>query len=262
MKDSKIRTLLILSLFSLIFFVSFPSVNAQNEFNCPILVNEVTLDGEWGEGEWDDAEELFLESATGDESEIGWMRVKVDESYFYAIVDFTSTSILVCGDGVAIIFDTEYNRGDKPQKDDIRFYVPCEGDPSIYIGTGYLFVWREEVPEGYITNLSFGPSPHSSSYHPIYEIRIPLSIFPQDTTQVGFTATAWAIKIHGTREDISLAWPRDSNYKVPDTYGEVNFPYPVHEFSSIVLIIVMTIGTSIILRKKIYDSKAHNLALQ
>jgi hypothetical protein len=249
MVEIMMRPILTLFFIFIILIIIIPTVSAQKELNCPHSVNEVTINGVWGESEWDDAEEIPLISVYEDESVTGWIRIKNDEGYFYAIIDFTSTQILVCGDGAAIIFDTDYNLGDKPQKDDFRFYFPCEGKPSMEIGTGYQFVWREELPEGFIADMSFGPSPHSNSPHPIYEFRIPLSIFPLDTNQVGFTANAWAIKIHGTRDDIFLAWPRNSDYKVPDTWGEMNFPYPVPEFLSFLITIIITIVTSLFFLK-------------
>lgn len=249
MVEIMMRPILTLFFIYIILIIIIPTVSAQKELNCPNSINEVIINGVWGASEWDDAKEIPLISVYEDESVTGWVRIKNDESYFYAIIDFTPTSILVCGDGTTIIFDTEFNLGDKPQKDDFRFYFPCEGKPSMEIGTGYQFVWRDELPEGFIAEMSFGPSPNSNSPHPIYEFRIPLSIFPLDANQVGFTANAWAIKIHGTRDDIFLAWPRNSDYEVPDTWGEMNFPYPVPEFLSFLITVIIAIVISLFFLK-------------
>jgi len=250
MVEIVMKPILTLFFISIILIIIIPTVSAQKELNCPHSINEVIIDGVWGESEWDEAKEIPLISVYEDGGMTSWVRIKNDETYFYAIIDFTSTPILVCDDGAAIIFDTEYNLGDKPQKDDFRFYLPCEGKSSMEIGTGYQFVWKNRLPEGYIADMSFGPSPHSNSPHPIYEFRIPLSIFPSDTNQVGFTANAWAIKIHGTRDDIFLAWPSNSDHKVPDTWGEINFPYPVPEFPSVSLILPLTFSTLLLLLRK------------
>jgi hypothetical protein len=243
------KPILTLFFIFLMLVILIPTASAKNELNCPHSINEVIIDGVWGESEWDEAKEIPLISIYQGESMTVWARIKNDESYFYAIIDFTSTPILVCGDGAAIIFDTEYNLGDNPQKDDFRFYFTCQGKPSMEVGTGYQFVWRDELPEGFIADMSFGPSPHSNSPHPVYEFRIPLSIFPSDTNLVGFTANAWAIKIPGTRDDIFLAWPSNCDYKVPNTWGEMGFPYPVPEFSSFFITSIIAIMASLFFLK-------------
>jgi hypothetical protein len=206
----------------------------------------------WGKGEWDDGVELSLTSWSGSKNGMGFIRMKYDYSSFYAIIDFTSVSTIIklpYQEGASITFDTKNDGGNKSKTDDYRFDIFYTGQGSMQRGTGSGFEWGLPLPEGVLLGASMSSSPHSSKNHLIYEFRIPLSIFPRAST-MGFAAGAY----HGTESQFSqmvlLTWPADYYLDVPSTWGKIDFPTPVPEFPSTIILAAVALVLTVLITTK------------
>jgi hypothetical protein len=231
-----------------------PLAHAQS-VDCPRSAAPVTIDGKWDGTEWDDAAELPLVAVSGSgyKSGEGFVRVKYDDSYFYAIVDFISVSTASGSDGAGIQFDTNNDGGNHPKPDDYRFDADYRGQVSMAQGTGSDFQWGLPLPRGTLVDASISSSPHSSKNHPIYEFRIPLSIFPETSTG-RFAAAVWK---GSTPNLVLIIWPENYYRDVPNTWGTINFPTSVPEFTTTVVVIalmfaVVTLVTRTRANKRIY----------
>jgi hypothetical protein len=246
---------IILAFFLVVFAFTFNGrfVSAANEqsISCPRSNIPVAIDGKWGMNEWSDAAEVSLKTWSGYKSGEAFMRVKFDDSYFYAIIDFISVSTASGRDGASITFDTKNDGGNRAKADDYRFDVDYKGQGSMAQGTGSGFEWNLPLPENVLVNASIGASPHSSKNHPIYEFRIPLSMFPTTTT-MGFAASVWQGWNAQKRDVIVLlTWPENYFLIVPNTWGEVNFPTPIPEFTSTFLVIASALIAPTLARIKL-----------
>jgi hypothetical protein len=230
-----------LLLFLFVLVLVTPLVHAQS-VDCPRSGAPVTIDGKWDGSEWDDAAELHLvKSSDSSQTGEGFVRVKYDDSYFYAIVDFVSVSTASGTDGAGIQFDTNNDGGNTPKQDDYRFDADYRGQGSMAQGTGSDFRWGLPLLRGALVDASISSSPHSSKSHPIYEFRIPLSIFPKTST-ARFAAAVW----HGsnTPSFVLVTWPQDYYLVVPNTWGTINFATPVPEFTCTFVIIVLALAAA------------------
>jgi hypothetical protein len=230
------RKKFLLSLIVVIALVA-PLAHAQS-VDCPHSGIAVTIDGKWGSGEWDEGAELPLKTWSGYKTGEGFVMIKYDESYFYAIVDFMSVSTASGSDGAGITLDTKNDGGNKAKSDDYRFDVDYKGQGSMAQGTGTGFEWGLPLPAGVLVDASIGSSPHSSKNHPIYEFRIPLSIFPKTST-ARFAAAVW--QGLNPPNAVLLVWPEDYYLEVPNTWGTVNFPTVVPEFTSTAAVISLAL---------------------
>ena len=233
---SKAKCLLAL-LIAFAFFI--PLAHAQ-VVDCPRSGIPVTMDGKWDGREWDDAVEVSLVRWSGYSSGTAFLRAKYDRTYFFTIIDVTSATTATGDDGASITFDTNNDGGVKPRVDDYTFNIFYGGPPSMAQGNGKAFVYAASVPKGVLANASIGSSPHSSKSHPMYEFRIPLSLFPKIST-IRFAASTWyGWNVNLQDFDVLLAWPKDFFNDAPGSWGTMNFPTAIPEFADAMVAIVLT----------------------
>jgi hypothetical protein len=223
--------------FIIMIAIVMPLAHAQT-VDCPHSRIAVTIDGKWESGEWDDGAEIPLTAASSFKPGAGFARIKYDSLYFYAVLDFISVSTASGADGAGVQFDTNNNGGNTTDADDYRFKSDYKGAGSMAQGNGSGFGPYLPLPDGALVGASIGSSPYSSDSHPIYEFRVPLSMFPIVST-ARLALGVW----QGTNAPnlVLMVWPKDFLRDVPSTWGIINFPTSVPEFTSATAVAVLAL---------------------
>jgi hypothetical protein len=153
------------------------SIRARGVITSP-LGNTPIIDGQVGQDEWNDANEVQLTS--GDIG--GFMRTKHDSENLYVLLEFTSDTVRHPQgfDNGWVGIDAKDNGASSPQDDDFLF---MSSGRRFYLGngTGWAVIERDQehrIPgvQGWEGAKAFGISPYSNQPHAINEFKIPLKI--------------------------------------------------------------------------------------
>jgi len=203
---------------------------------CYLATTKPTIDGKWtAPNEWNDTAQVELIAYTG--SGTAYLRVKYDQEYLYALVDFVSDSTI---NGFSLIMiDGDHDGGAAPdvyggpEPDDYGFIQGfSQGNYKVYVFLNPLSSSKFLMKAS--TNAV--NDPYSTSAHLIYEFRVLRSVLGSSST-IGFYARA--VDSEG---GVDVAWPSapktslamsSKDVEAPDDWGDLEFSaIPIPEFAA------------------------------
>jgi len=217
--------------------LNFPTIvlagGNRYAITCNELLNEVTIDGRWTyKDEWGDSSRHSLFFTKGGE---GDLRVKEDDNFLYALIDYFADLKRQKGDFAGMIIDQRNDFGDEPQTDD--FMLICQWSSDLEHTAGALkwrggeprgLNWRDviQLPSGVEISSSDDASndPVAKEPHMIYEFKIPRNL-------VGYPSIGFVVFTgDGEMGRATSTWPparlERNLFDDPSQWGELIFPTP------------------------------------
>jgi len=216
------------------FIAMLPSEPAPSIINSNWMTSEVTVDGVWSPGEWEDAAEVHVIGGVHVDYEY-YMYVKNDGNWIYVCLDAVGDATLDSGDYCFLFFDTGHDE-----------VFSDEGEDAVYIGgtltashsnhstatgmwhthctsaSGVSFTDNGRDESGMAAAIGFAGSPNSdiySLYHSIYEFKIPMALGDLNAYP-GYTA-GMMIRMHDASADDYNNWPTDAVSMDASTWGDL-----------------------------------------
>jgi hypothetical protein len=216
----------------------------------PTLTNPVTIDGKWTTAtEWTDGYEMPSPACN-------W-RLKYDTDSLYVLSDFfgVNESFPTGYDAAWVYIDTLGNGGSAPDKDDYAFSIQPSLSNSLVMEQGTGSDWSIVAPNfNGASSVDASNDPYGSSPHPIYEFKIPMSIFPANVKSAKMRLSTEA-PFQGWYD-----WPIYSDRSDPSTWGDVAFSStPIPEFSQLSLVPLITLELPLCLLSK-YRKRRQSIA--
>lgn len=178
-------------------------VQAQPSDNVDAIAGEIpTIDGTITDGEWNDASSI----ANGLTS-----YVKQDGENLYIAID-VSDNTPHNWDGFTICLDVAHNAGLQPQADDTRIVTTRFGDQGEYVGNGTD--WATTTKSGWDASTS------STSTKWQAEIKISYTKLDDPYGKSKIIGVQFTIGDFGIPAEYHN-WPGESDYKIPDTWGDL-----------------------------------------
>jgi hypothetical protein len=224
-------------------FVIRPAIGQGNQVTIPLLTKQITLDGIWtSTDEWTDAAEITTPG--------GFFRLKHDLSYLYALLDYVSDNALENYDVAWVYIDTLKNGGNTPQTDDYAFSLQWSSTSQSSLvmqkGTGSDWVSSSPLLHSAVSSTVATNDPYSSTPHVVYEFKLPLSILPSGTAQIGVR-----LAMQNGAMSTWMVYPKDSIRTMPNQWGAMELgASPIPEFSAILPILALVMIFPLYLLKR------------
>jgi len=169
----------------------------SNVMYAPPSTVDVTIDGIWSSGEWEEAPQYLMMG-----NRTGYIRAKFNSTHFLVMIDLpwdTNSSSLYYFENVWLAFDTAHDDGwVAPMSDDYLVHPMNSWGAPAWVGNSSTWdnstwIWgiaAAEAGENFGWGTPLQPSPNSAIPHRIVEMAVPLAFVGSPGSTVGFYAMA------------------------------------------------------------------------